>query len=221
MLQILNKNKWFYIPYLLFIGFSSTILIAFSKKEIHLFINNHHCNIADFFFKNLTHLGDGITIGIFIFVMVFIKYRYAIILSFSTISVTIAIQAFKRYLLPDIKRPILFFYNLQELYLVPGVDVHTSHSFPSGHSASAFTLFLFLALIIRNKHLKLIAFIFALLIAYSRVYLSQHFLNDIYFGSLIAVFFTTLFYLWVSQWKNKSFDSSLLTTLRFIKNDSQ
>jgi len=221
MLQFLKKNGWFYIPYLAFLLIAGTFLIIFKKNDVHYFLNGLHFSLGDEFFKRATHLGDGLTLGIFIFLLLFVKYRHAIIMIFSTISVTIVVQAFKRYILPDIDRPKIAFFNKEELYFVPGIHIHTSHSFPSGHSATAFSIFLFLALVTKNNYLKLLYFFLAFLVAYSRVYLSQHFLNDIYFGSLIAVILTSISYAWVVKWKNNKLDLSLLNIFRSNKNDNQ
>jgi len=220
MFKLIRKNRWFYIPYLLFFIVASLILLFYSKSDIHLYINSFHCNWGDFFFKHVTHLGDGIVIGTFIFILLFIKYRYAIVMLMSTLLVTFIVQSFKRYWLPDILRPKNFFFQMDEIYYVPGIEVHTSHSFPSGHTATGFMMFLFIGLICKNNYLKLFSFIMAFCVAYSRVYLSQHFLNDIYFSSIFAVFFTSLFYVWVNQWKNNKLDLSLIHTLRLNKKNN-
>ncbi len=210
MLKIIKNNKYFYIPYLLFFIAGAAILFLFSKKEIHLFINGINCAFGDYFFKYLTHLGDGITVGILIAALLFVKYRYSIVMIFSVLSSTVVVQAFKRYILPDIVRPIVYLHNQANLHLVEGVDVHTAHSFPSGHTATAFTIFILLALISNKNWLKLLYFVVAFLIGYSRMYLSQHFLADIYVGSIIAVIFTSVFYYWVSKWQNPKLDLSIL-----------
>ena len=155
-----------------------------------------------------------------ILALLFVRYRHAIVVSISTLAVTVVVQSFKNVFLPEIDRPKLHFQKVAEsvdLYFVPGVDPHLINSFPSGHTASGFTIFLFLALVSKNNLVKLICFAFALMVGYSRVYLSHHFLNDIYFGSMIAVFFTALSFLWVNQWKNKKLDLSLTHTLRLNK----
>jgi membrane-associated phospholipid phosphatase len=77
-------------------------------------------------------------------------------------------------------------------------------SFPSGHATSAFALFLCLAFLSANRYIKLISFMSACFIAFSRVYLSQHFLIDIYFGSIIgstgAIAFYQVFYHVDREW---------------------
>ena len=67
-------------------------------------------------------------------------------------------------------------------------------SFPSGHATTAFTLFTCLALIVPNKLLKILFFAIAALAAYSRIYISQHWLVDIFAGSIIGVTIATGFY---------------------------
>ncbi len=210
MLNLIKKNRYFFIPYLIFFVIASIALLMYSKRDIHLFINSFNSEACDYFFKYATHIGDGIVIGVCIFVLLFIKYRYGIALLFSTLSITIVVQSFKRYILPDMPRPSIFFDKKEVLHFVEGVDLNIAHSFPSGHTATAFTMFIFIAFISKNNFVKFGCFLLALTIGYSRVYLSQHFLNDIYFGSMFAVIITSLFYLWVKNWKNPKLDSSLL-----------
>ena len=222
MVKLFRKNQWFYIPYFTFLLIGGIVLLFFKKTDIHLFINNIHCISADYFFKYYTHAGDGIVVAIVIFLLLFFSYRNTIILAISTLMSTFVLLLFKEILLSDVDRPKMVFIKInQMLYFVPGVNVHLNYSFPSGHTISGFSLFLFFALISKNRTLKFLFFILAFLIGYSRMYLSQHFLIDIYFGSLIGVIFTTLAFLWVSNWKNNKLEFSLLHTLRIIKHDKQ
>ncbi len=83
------------------------------------------------------------------------------------------------------------------------------NSFPSGHTAAVFSLMLCLTLIFNKKTwLSPIFFVLAVLTAYSRVYLSQHFAEDVLAGSLVGVAMT-LFVYWLYQrkkyaWEEKS-----------------
>jgi membrane-associated phospholipid phosphatase len=221
MINIFRQNKWFYLPYLIFLVIAGTFLILFSKIEIHWFINQQNCKIADVFFKYYTHLGDGILIAIAIFILLLIRYRDAITIAISSIFATILVQAFKRYILPDTDRPLLVFEKIHNLHLVDGIYMNTAHSFPSGHSATGFSVFLLFAMITGNKYLKFLFFIIAFLVAYSRIYLSQHFLVDIYVGSLIGVVSTSLIFLWTKSWKSKKLELSLINIVKTKKNDSK
>lgn len=210
MFEIFRKNKFFIIPYLVTLFFVTIILIVFSKAEIHIFINQFHNTFADIFFKYFTYLGDGIAIAIFIVLLLFVRYRYTLIMLGSVFFATIVVQLFKRVLYAGEPRPKLFFKDIQELYFVPDVRVHLINSFPSGHTSTAFGLFFMAALITKNNYLKLLFFIAALLVAVSRMYLSQHFLVDTYFGSLIGTTFTGLMFYFGMKWSNLRLDNSLL-----------
>ena len=106
------------------------------------------------------------------------------------------------------ERPISAFdhYPDMTLPLVQGVDLHCGNSFPSGHASTFFVFFTCCALLLaynyKNKKEKsnhvtwllitrsmLSLLMLAVLGAYSRVYLSQHFLSDVCMGSIIG--FTT------------------------------
>ena len=215
MLSLFIKNKCFFYPYIILMLFLSVILLIYSKTDIHLFINQFHSPFFDVFFKHYTKLGDGIVVGVFIFILLFIKYRYAIIVSISGIFAIILVQSFKRFLIPDVNRPWLYFKGVHELYFVPDVVSHTSHSFPSGHTTTGFLIFFIFALIINNKMFKFLFLIFAVLIGYSRIYLSQHFLNDVYFASIFSILISFFTYLWVSNWNNPKLDNSIIS--KFIK----
>ncbi len=147
-----------------------------------------------------------------VIILMTVKYRFAIIAGFSNVLASIITQILKHTVYSDAVRPKKFFEGIHDLYFVPGVDNHLYNSFPSGHSTCAFSLYLALALLIPNKILKLILFFIALLIGYSRIYLSQHFLEDVYVGSLIGVSITIWVYYLIrkkgSDWMNKSLITS-------------
>ena len=86
------------------------------------------------------------------------------------------------------------YYVREDLKEVNGVDLAGFHSFPSGHALSAFALFFCLLFISKNHFMKIVYFSLAGIAAYSRVYLSQHWLIDIYVGSIIGVCFSLLMY---------------------------
>ncbi len=112
----------------------------------------------------------------------------------------------------NIYRPAKYFelFENYKLHLVEGVKIHSLQSFPSGHTATAFSIFLTLALITKNHVLKLFCFVIAVLVAYSRVYLSQHFFVDIAAGTVIGVVFIVLAFYYFERIDKKWLDRSLL-----------
>ncbi|NJK86360.1 MAG: phosphatase PAP2 family protein [Bacteroidales bacterium] len=87
-------------------------------------------------------------------------------------------------------------------------------SFPSGHATSAFALFFCLAVLVHQNSMKLLFFMSALLISFSRVYLSQHFLLDVYVGSFIGLIISILFCKWIYLSENIQLNKPLLTVFR-------
>jgi membrane-associated phospholipid phosphatase len=103
-----------------------------------------------------------------------------------------------------------------QLTFVAGVDVHTgATSFPSGHTMTAFALYGLLAFLLTEK--KWIGFFLSLLAigaAISRVYLVQHFLQDIYLGSLMGFSLAVLWYSIQKGWSKEWLDHNLWLSLK-------
>lgn len=195
MLNTIRNNRWFFIPYIITALVSLIVILTFSKASVHLFFNASYSDFADVFFKYLTLLGDGLVIPLLMIILAFIRFRYAFFL-FSVYAISgLFTQLLKRTFFVKSPRPTKFFEDIAQLHLVPGVEQLSWKSFPSGHSTTAFAIMICLALITKNNLYKLLFFILAALTAYSRVYLSQHFLTDILAGSFIG----TLTGLWLYQ----------------------
>ncbi len=187
MKAIFLNNRGFFLPYLIFIILGAVLIGMNTKTTLHLGFNSFHNHFFDIFFQYFTWLGDGVTWILAVLILCAVKYRYAMIIGLSCLISSMITQLLKRTVFSDMVRPRRFFEGVHEIYFVPGVENYTNNSFPSGHTTAAFSLFLGLALISKKNNLKWIYFILALLVAYSRVYLSQHFFGDIYAGSIIAV----------------------------------
>ena len=214
MRQIINDNRLFIIIYLVLWIAGVVVCMAYTKGEIHLFLNQFHSKFCDFTFKYLTFLGDGLFSTAVVVVLLFIRFRYSLMVLASYLSSGILVQVIKRFIFPDSPRPVLFFKDVAELYFVPGIHLHSNHSFPSGHSASAFALIITFALIIRNRWIKYLLLILACGVAYSRVYISQHFLIDILIGSLLGFLAALIFYWYFHGLKKKWPDQSIITLLK-------
>jgi membrane-associated phospholipid phosphatase len=69
-----------------------------------------------------------------------------------------------------------------------------------------------LALFTKNKWIEFLLFSIALIVGYSRVYLSQHFFIDIYAGSIIGVSTTLVIYFLFRNLKAQWLDKSLINS---------
>jgi len=194
MLQPIRKNIIFFVLYGIMLIAGLVPVLICSKTDIHLFINRFHSPFFDTFFRYITHFGSGVAAAAVAVLLLFIKIRYSLILSLSAITSGIIVQLLKHIVFPGLDRPVIFFRELAELYVIPDVDLHTHFSFPSGHAATAFILFGVLAFISARDSVKIIALLAALIVSFSRVYLSQHFLGDILAGSCIGMLALIFFY---------------------------
>jgi membrane-associated phospholipid phosphatase len=173
------------------------VLLHADKFEIHRFINKHVGNGAiSSFFKYVTHIGDGVFAMILVFVLLFVNMRKAVFLFLAYIGSSLVTTVLKNFFYADYYRPyfMFHFYKREDLNLIDGVEILSNNSFPSGHSTSAFAIFFTLIFMTKNQALKLLYFFTACTAAFSRTYISQHWLVDIYIGSIIGVSFAVLCY---------------------------
>ncbi|MFO7658667.1 MAG: phosphatase PAP2 family protein [Bacteroidales bacterium] len=211
--DIFNRNRHFFLPYILILFFSVFPLVFSDKSSVHLCINSANNRFFDFFFRHTTHLGDGLFAVIVAILLLFFSYRGSLFILASYLTGGVFVQLLKKFIFNDVGRPVKFFEGIINLHLAEGVKMRHYMSFPSGHSATAFGLFLCLAILTENKGLKALALVMALIISFSRIYLSQHFLNDVYFGSLIGVVCTIIAYRFVYLAPGKWADKGLVDTI--------
>lgn len=147
-------------------------------------------------------------------ILLTVSFRATLIVGLSNILSGAITQLLKHTLFSDVVRPKKFFEGVHDLYLVPGVDNHLYNSFPSGHSTCAFSLYFALALLVKDKFLKFAFFLVALLAGYSRIYLSQHFFEDVYVGSMIGVTVSAILFYYLSNINKPELDNSLITVLK-------
>jgi membrane-associated phospholipid phosphatase len=211
MKRLLIDNRFFFLPFLLFMTVFLAFELNYSKVEMHIWANQINSPFFDTFFMYATHLGDGTMIAVLTIILLFIKYRYAVAFLAGSLLTSGIVHLFKKLLLEEMYRPSKYFelYETYQLYVIEGVTLRSLQSFPSGHTSTAFNVFLMLALISKNQLLKFLFFIMAIIIAYSRVYLSQHFFIDIAAGSVIAVVSMLFIFYQAEKLDRKWLDSSV------------
>jgi membrane-associated phospholipid phosphatase len=187
------------------------------KGALVLFFSDHRTAVGDAFFKWLTFFGDGIFFGIASLFLLLYKYRFAI--ATAALGLSVMLVSFVTKSVFALDRPLPYFQKTgmaDQLTFVAGVEVHTgATSFPSGHTMTAFALYALVAFMFPQK--KWIGFFLMLLAAgaaISRVYLVQHFLQDIYLGSLIGLGLAVLWYSIQAAWKKEWLDANLCFSLK-------
>lgn len=172
--------------FIVWLVFGFFIIYFYSSKDLHLSLNQYHHSFFDEFFRYLTYFGDGVSAVIISLIIFFFNKKNGIIITLSWVISSVFTQVLKRLIYYDAPRPFKYFEGIYELYLVPGVEMNSLLSFPSGHATTSFALYGVIALLSGRKSIQIVLFTFAALCAYSRVYLSQHFFIDIFIGSIIG-----------------------------------
>lgn len=197
--EILYRQRYFLIPFLILIITGFSLMLIFTKTELFLLINDCHTTFFDQFFKLNTWVGDGWMTVLVVFGMLFFKYRFAVLTALAYAYSSMAVQILKR--LFNAPRPVKFFEDITPIRTIDGYTMHEWNSFPSGHTASAFTLAVVLSYLLPYKHSHWILIPLAALTAFSRVYLAQHFMEDIIAGALLAVIMTLQLIWWLENTK--------------------
>lgn len=192
--KTLSENRWFYIPYLVFLTLAAVIQLNYTQFEISVQVNSWHNLPLDYLFFYLTHVGDGLFGAVFCILFLLFNKKHFWPSVFSFYIPAIITQLLKHFVFSSHLRPSALMTNYPQLHFVQGVTMHANNSFPSGHTTSAFAVFLFFAFISTNKKLGIIYLLIALLIGLSRIYLLQHFFQDVIAGSIVAVICVTFIY---------------------------
>jgi membrane-associated phospholipid phosphatase len=171
------------------------------RNDFFLLLNTDLGKPADYFFTFWTNLGDGV-----IWVIVaglILKYRrnQLPLLIASIVISTLITQLTKIYVIPAEPRPTVAITDINLIHTVPGVELLTAYSFPSGHTAAAFCIFLLGSWLINKRWVVAVGFVYALLVGYSRVYLAQHFPLDVGVGMFVAIVTILLSILIQRRWE--------------------
>lgn len=189
----IRQNYWFLIPYLLFLLGASAFLLTQDKGAMVLLLNDWSTPMLDWFFVFYTHVGDGIFGAVMVLLLLLNNRKKGLMMAVALILTGLVSQALKHSLGAESLRPGQFFKEMMEFREIFSLERHDIHSMPSGHTSSAFCMFMLLSLMSRKRSYGYLLFTLAFLVGVSRIYLAQHFLDDVLAGSFIGVLiaFTT------------------------------
>lgn len=162
------------------------------KQELFLFLNANLGKAADLLFRIATEAGNGLLwIAALALVLFFKRKDILPLLIGSFVFSTLLTQICKYLIVPNALRPIRAIADTALIHTVEGVELHEVSSFPSGHTATAFTFYLLVCLIFPQRVWVAAGMLYAVAVAYSRVYLAQHFPVDLGAGMIVAVISVT------------------------------
>ena len=162
--------------------------VAFTgRPELHAAINASLPVACDPLFRYGTHLADGLVpTGIAVVLLLTSTWRRFLMLGLSTAISALVVQFLKRNVFGDMLRPVEHLSSMPELRLIDGVELNHHFSFPSGHSTAAYAMCLALAVLSGRVRWAGWLAVGAAFMAFSRVYLSQHFTEDILAGAFLG-----------------------------------
>jgi membrane-associated phospholipid phosphatase len=176
---------------------------AVLQFDAHLFqfINSHHSPFWDFFFICLTQLGNGWVVVPLVAIIIICKTSRRNLIR--VLLFALAAGALAGICNTQIKhrvnrtRPVSYFEQrltdagrggtaIEPAYRVHTVgEVFHRNSFPSGHTATAFAAATILAVLYGGYFY--LGYVLSLLVAYSRIYLGDHFPLDTGGGALLGI----------------------------------
>ena len=195
LIKFLSDNKYYYATIALFIILGGILLSLVHKADVTIWINSHYNSLLDNIFRT-TDYGGALIFSICAVVVIGIlkDWKTAAKAAVCFIATALVVQFLKHIIFPEELRPSLYFEGKYELRFLEGIVQLETESFPSGHTAAAFSIATFLALLLNKKYLHWIFALGAASVGYSRLYLSQHFITDVYAGMCIGIAVTTIIY---------------------------
>lgn len=199
---MLKRTAPFTLGYVLLFIVMAVLLTVYPKGELHIMLNSVHTQVGDTFLKLFTRLAEW-PLYVLGALPLFFRMKwwvafYAACESASAIVVTALKHLF------HMPRPSLFFQSAisEHLPVVEGVKLHRNLSFPSGHTSTFFVFVTVVVILLALRYhfrqttrlqgmafhcCQMVLLLLAAVGGYSRIYLSQHFLMDVFAGSIIGV----------------------------------
>ncbi|MEN9613571.1 MAG: hypothetical protein RLZZ628_4385 [Bacteroidota bacterium] len=189
MSEFYIKNEPFFFISYIFLLFGIAWQLFLPQTYPFFFFSEHRTVLGDSFFRAITWLGETapyVALTAYFYVKDKQKVLLFSITGFTTMLVsTLLKMAFAH------DRPATVLSKtglLTQVKFVDGVEIFQgATSFPSGHTMSAFAIYGLAAFLFENPNLKIIFALIAVLIGISRVYLIEHFPEDVLLGAILGL----------------------------------
>ncbi len=168
---------------------------AYERLDQLQWINGNNSPLADLAFQALTSIAEVVLPILLLLYLLRFQRAYALSYVYSYALSTGLIQGLKHFVFTDSLRPLAYFASSGvKWHIIPGLLISEFNSMPSGHTGAAFFMFFWVAVLLRRWFWGALAGLIAVGVAYSRVYLFQHFPVDTLVGAAIGVGSSALFY---------------------------
>jgi len=186
-LYLIKQHLLFFILLFCLLVTGTVMQLTDTKINCFLKLNITHNHWLDNIFIVATCMGDGLfsIVVALILMLVWRLYQLGIQLLSGFFISGIAVQILKTMF--STPRPMTIIPHSAYHFFLNGISHGGFSSFPSGHTTSIFTLITILISRLQNSLACVLFFIVALVVGYSRIYLGQHFLEDVLAGSVLGV----------------------------------
>jgi membrane-associated phospholipid phosphatase len=197
-MNFIQQQRYYLVGLGLLLCAALSAILFWEKGELIVFFSNYRTTLYNYFFIYTTMLGEAYVYILAVAAFVFIRYRWAVsVLSLGLLSAVFSNILKLIFAQP---RPAIYFTSIIQqpelIQLVPNIDTHMSwtSSFPSGHTTSAFAFYGLLAFLSSSQAVKLLCLLCAALVGISRMYLVQHFLEDVTAGMILGTGIAVMVY---------------------------
>lgn len=216
MKLLFKQNAVFLSLSLILVVVLGLALLYIPKGELHLLLCDRHTPARSLFYQYYTQVAEWFPYVVCVLLLLFSRIGDGLLATAALSISGLATQGLK-YLV-DTDRPYKWFAdNMPDvtLPLVEGVRMSKYYSFPSGHTTSFFALAFVLCILLTRNHMnyrypkttsyctQILLFLAATIGAYSRIYLSQHFPEDIVGGVIVGLLTTILCYAVFERYEGK------------------
>lgn len=206
-------NIWFLVPFMAWVVVGVALHFIFGKTLLFVYINGNYSDMMNTLMYYTTYMGTAqFIVPVLMIPLLSKRYRHRWYLAYATACSIIPMMALHTMKVLFAKpRPMHYYEGTPWVHILPHWDRMFENSFPSGHTEGAFSLFCFLSIILprRFRMVGTLFFIVALAVGYSRIYLTAHFFEDVYAGSIVGVFFTILAYEWMHRFIHPKYGDKL------------
>jgi membrane-associated phospholipid phosphatase len=196
--DVLQRIRLFFILYLILLCACLIIKLTFTREQIYFAVNNFNYPWADYIAPYVTDIGLGLTTIVIAVILALFNYRKAFLLGTAYAITSLFAQLIKHIV--KAPRPKLYFHDqLSHIHFVKGMYIDMNDSFPSGHTVTAFSSAVVITYLLKNKNWSVLLLAVAILVGYSRMYLSEHFFEDVTGGSVLGVIITVFWITWLDS----------------------